>query len=115
MPKPCLPQRKRPTRPGGGVAHLRAVTLLMVCAAYLGGCAGSSGSTAADSGSSSYNADGSVGAASTSSSYSTSFTPTAAAAHSAAAGQAADKLTSVATPGNMAYEIRPVGVLGGAR
>jgi polysaccharide biosynthesis/export protein len=83
----------------------------MVCAAYLGGCAGSSGSSVADSGSSGYNADGSVGAPSTSSSFSTSFTPTAAAVHSGAAAQAADKLTSVAMPGNTAYQIGPMDVL----
>jgi polysaccharide export outer membrane protein len=40
-----------------------------------------------------------------------SFAPTPAAEHSAALAQAADKYTSVATPGNSAYKIGPLDVL----
>jgi len=85
--------------------------LLTVCAACLGGCAGSSSSfapTAADpTATPVYNSDGSVGAAGAP----TAFAPTSAAVHSAAASQAADTLTAVGKPGNAAYKIGPLDVL----
>jgi polysaccharide biosynthesis/export protein len=59
---------------------------LLICLGCLGGCAGSSGNNG-------------------------SFAPTPAAEHSAALAQAADKFTSVATPGNSAYQIGPLDVL----
>jgi len=79
----------------------------MVGAVCLGGCAGSSGNTTAMN-SAGYNAQG-VSEVNADSVNATSFAPTA--AHSSAASAAADKLTSVATPGNAAYKIGPADVL----
>ena len=58
----------------------------MICLGCLGGCAGSSENNG-------------------------SFVPTPVAEHSAALGQAADKYTAVATPGNSAYKIGPLDAL----
>lgn len=77
--------------------------LLAACGVFLIGCAGSSGSgTFTDVGT------GNAAAGSEAS----AFAPTAASAQTnAAAIQAADKLTSVAKPGNSAYKIGPLDVL----
>ena len=88
---------------------------MMVCAVYLGGCAGSSSNTVAmnggagDSDGAGYNSDGAV--ASLSGTSASAFAPTAGEVHSSAASQAADVLTSVAKPGNAAYKIGPLDVL----
>jgi polysaccharide export outer membrane protein len=72
------------------MTRLFAVTLV-ICAASLGGCAGSS----------SGNLENNV-----------SFVPTAAQGHTTSAlSQAADKYTSPATPGNSAYKIGPLDIL----
>ena len=85
--------------------------LLVVGAASLAGCAGSSGNfapTAADPAAApAYTSDGSL----TSASSASGFTPVGPAIHSAAASQAADVLTAVAKPGNAAYKIGPLDVL----
>jgi polysaccharide biosynthesis/export protein len=97
--------------------HLWTTAVLMVCAACLGGCAGSSGNSVAmnggagdTSGAAGYSSDGSVTSLSASSA--NAFAPTPAAEHSGAAGQAADALTAVAKPGNAAYKIGPLDLLG---
>jgi polysaccharide export outer membrane protein len=83
----------------------------MVGTVCLGGCAGSSGNSAAMNGAGGYNAQGVV-EANPDAAGAASFVPTAAAAaHPSAAAAAADKLTSVATPGNAAYKIGPADVL----
>jgi polysaccharide export outer membrane protein len=64
---------------------------LMICAAGLGACGSSSNFSNSENNG--------------------SFVPTAAAEHTAALSQAADKLTSTATPGNSAYKIGPLDVL----
>jgi polysaccharide biosynthesis/export protein len=65
--------------------------MLVICAGGLDGCGASSNfSNLQDNG---------------------SFAPTAAAEHTAALSQAADKLTSAATPGSSAYKIGPLDVL----
>ena len=65
--------------------------MLAICAGGLGACGGSSSfSDLKDDG---------------------SFVATPAAQHTAALSQAADKLTSVATPGNSAYKVGPLDVL----
>jgi polysaccharide export outer membrane protein len=82
--------------------------LLMASAASLVACAGSSSS----SGAGGYTASGTYQDNAALSSDGTGFAPTDAAnAHSAAASQAADKLTSVAKPGSSVYEIGPLDVL----
>lgn len=88
--------------------------LLLVCAASLTGCAGSSGNSVAMTGGAAdpaaapaYASDGSL----TSTSGTSSFTPVGPAIHSTAASQAADALTAVAKPGNAAYKIGPLDVL----
>jgi len=88
--------------------------LLVVCAASLAGCAGSSGnSIAMNSGAAdpaaapAYASDGSLTPASSAN----GFTPTGPAIHSATASQAADVLTAVAKPGSTAYKIGPLDVL----
>jgi polysaccharide export outer membrane protein len=84
---------------------------MTVCAACLGGCAGSSSNTASV-GAGGYDASGAYEANVASASGTTAFAPTAAAeVHSSAASAAADKLTSVAKPGNAAYKIGPLDVL----
>src|ERR1700685_3778935 len=109
MPNPSLP-RKHPLSPGCAASLTRTTVLLMVGAVCLGGCAGSSGNTTAMN-SAGYNAHG-VSEVNADSVNATSFAPTAtAAAHSSDASVAADKLTSVATPGNAAYKIGPADVL----
>src|SRR5262245_33464920 len=92
MPKQRLDLTKR-SKP----CNLAAVTqricavMLTICAACLGGCGASSNfSSLQDNG---------------------SFAPTPAAEHTTALSKAADKLTSVATPGNGAYKIGPLDVL----
>jgi polysaccharide export outer membrane protein len=84
--------------------------LLMACAASLAGCAGSSSSSAA-MGAGGYTASGTYSDNGASSPGGPGFAPTDAATHSAAASQAADKLTSVAKPGSSVYEIGPLDVL----
>src|SRR5580700_174578 len=106
MPNPCL-CRKHPLSPGCAASLMQTAILLMVGAVCLGGCAGSSGNTTAMN-SAGYNAQG-VSEVNADSVNATSFAPTA--AHSSAASAAADKLTSVATPGNAAYKIGPADVL----
>jgi len=81
--------------------------LLMVCAASLAGCAGSSSSTGAGG----YDSTGAYVANGGSASAGTGFVATESNVHSAAASQAADKLTAVATPGSNGYEIGPLDVL----
>src|SRR5580698_724342 len=106
MPNPCLPG-KHPISPGCAASLARTAILLMVGAVCLGGCAGSSSNSAAMNGAGGYNAQG-VTEANPDSAGAASFVPTAAAAaHPSAAAVAADKLTSVATPGNAAYKIGP--------
>lgn len=84
---------------------------MTVCAACLGGCAGSSSNTASV-GAGGYDASGRYSDNVASASNATAFAPTAAAvAHSDAATTAADKLTSAAKPGNSAYMIGPLDVL----
>ena len=58
-----------------------------------------------------YTASGTYSDNGASSSAGSGFAPTDAATHSAAASQAADKLTSVAKPGSSVYEIGPLDVL----
>jgi polysaccharide biosynthesis/export protein len=65
--------------------------MLVICAAGLGGCGGSSNYSNLENNG--------------------SFVPTAAQAHTGALSQAADKFTSPATPGNSAYKIGPLDVL----
>jgi polysaccharide export outer membrane protein len=112
MPNPCLPQR-RTTSPRMA-KQLRAVTLLLLGAACLGGCTGSSGNTAAMNGgagdASGYNSQGVVTSLSAASADGSGFAPTAA-GRTTAASQAADKLTSAATVGTNAYMIGPMDVL----
>lgn len=67
-----------------------------MCAAFLGGCAASSNNGSL--------ADGAA-------SEPTAFAPTQAGRDHAALVQAADKLTSAATPGNSAYKIGPLDVI----
>ncbi len=57
-----------------------------------------------------YSSDGAV--ASLSASSASAFAPTSAVEHSSAASQAADTLTAVAKPGNAAYKIGPLDLLG---
>jgi polysaccharide biosynthesis/export protein len=77
----------------------------------LGGCAGSSGNTAAIS-SGGYTASGDYSDNNASAASATAFAPTGnAPARSVAAAEAADKLTSAAKPGNAAYKIGPLDVL----
>lgn len=107
MPKPCCHRQERASL-GRPALRLWTVAIAMVCAACLGGCAGSSGS-AADT--AQYNSEG-VLTSSIAASSTTAFAPTAAAVHSSAASQAADTLTAAAKPGNAAYKIGPLDVLG---
>jgi polysaccharide export outer membrane protein len=65
--------------------------MLMICAAGLGGCGGSSNFSNPENNG--------------------SFVPTAAQEHAGALSQVADKYTSPATPGNSAYKIGPLDVL----
>ncbi len=116
---------------GCGARATPAAIALMVCAAFLAGCAGSSGSFtpvgssgggtpamkamnmangAGDPASPGYNADGSVSAISSTNPSAFTATP-AAVAHSSAASQAADKVTAAARPGTSAYMIGPLDVL----
>ncbi len=94
---------------------LWVTAVMMVCAVYLGGCAGSSSNTVAMTGGAGdfdgagYNSDGAV--ASLSGTSASAFAPTAGEVHSSAASKAADVLTSVAKPGNAAYKIGPLDVL----
>jgi polysaccharide export outer membrane protein len=94
---------------------ISAALLLMGYAAFLIGCAGSSGSNVTlNNATAGYDSSGALttepGAAGSGGS---AFAPTAASAGqaNAAAAQAADKLTSVAKPGNSAYKIGPLDVL----
>lgn len=64
---------------------------------------------AGDASGAGYNSEGAVTALPATNG--TEFTPTAGAAHSASASQAADSLTAVAKPGNAAYKIGPLDVL----
>ena len=84
--------------------------MLAISAVSLGGCAGSSGSGAANvdaAAAPAYAADGSLTAAPSAN----AFAPTGSAVHSTAASQAADILTAVAKPGNAAYKVGPLDVL----
>jgi polysaccharide export outer membrane protein len=93
--------------------RLPAALLLLACALYLTGCAGSSNSNAAlNNATAGYDASGALSTNAAAGSEASAFAPTAAAAGQAsAAAQAADKLTSVAKPGNSAYKIGPLDVL----
>jgi polysaccharide export outer membrane protein len=95
------------------IGRLPAALLLLACAASLAGCAGSSNSNAAlNNATAGYDSSGALSTNATGSSDASAFAPTAAAAGQAsAAAQAADKLTSVAKPGNSAYKIGPLDVL----
>jgi len=87
--------------------------LLLVCGVFLVDCAGSSGSSGAlNGGAGGYDASGAYGANGAAGGDASAFAPTAASAPQAsAAAQTADKLTSVAKPGNSAYKIGPLDVL----
>ncbi|MFZ1924415.1 MAG: polysaccharide biosynthesis/export family protein [Xanthobacteraceae bacterium] len=87
-----------------------AATMLVIGAVSLGGCAGSSASSAANvdpAAAPAYATDGSLTTAASAS----AFAPTGTSVHSAAASQAADALTAVAKPGNAAYKIGPLDLL----
>ena len=103
------------TWPSSGAAvagRLPAALLLLACAAYLAGCAGSSGSSTGFTPTAGYDSSGALTTNAATGSDASAFAPTAASAQSnAAAIQAADKLTSVAKPGNSAYKIGPLDVL----
>ena len=88
MPAQGLARPKPSNR--ANMTRLFAVTLV-ICAAGLGACGSSSNFSNSENNG--------------------SFVPTAAAEHTAALSQAADKLTSTATPGNSAYKIGPLDVL----
>jgi polysaccharide biosynthesis/export protein len=103
MPYPRLRQ-KRPMRHGWRV-HL--VVMLMACGGSLAGCANSSSNTASGG----YNSAGVYDQNAVSASDAQGFAPTGPVVHSAAASEAADKLTSVAKPGSAAYKIGPLDVL----
>src|SRR3984957_11290159 len=112
MPRPRL-SLKPPISPGCATSHFRVLALLMVCSAWVAGCAGSSITSAATNGGGVgvYDSSGGYGYTAQSSD-GPGFNPTAASAvHSTAALQAADKLTSVATPGSGRYQIGPLDVL----
>jgi polysaccharide biosynthesis/export protein len=88
--------------------------LLLGCGAFLVGCAGSSGNGAFNNVAGGSDASGAYSANGAAGGDATAFAPTAASASTAqtsAAVQAADKLTSVAKPGNSAYKIGPLDVL----
>ena len=86
--------------------------MLLLGAAYLAGCAGSSGSNAAlNNATAGYDSTGALSTSAAAGSDATAFAPTAAAAAQSSAAQAADKLTAVAKPGNSAYKIGPLDVL----
>jgi protein-tyrosine phosphatase len=93
--------RLRPAKPGpddrAACAAGTVTVLMLVCSAFLGGCAGSSNS---------FGFTDSVGS-------SNSFAPTnsAGSSNKDAAAAAAEKLTAAATPGNSAYKIGPLDVL----
>jgi polysaccharide export outer membrane protein len=115
MPKLGL-IRRAPRDPESAARCIRPASLLVACAVCLGGCAGSSANSTATS----YSGAGDPGApayrddASGPPANASAFAPTAAAAAAArsnAASEAADKLTSVAMPGNAAYRIGPLDVL----
>src|ERR1700722_12357697 len=110
MPSPCLPRQCAISR--REAHHLRAVAILVIGAGFLAGCAGSSsnssfsptGGGAGDGSAANYSAGNGGGAVE-----GAAFAPTPAAERSA--GQAADKLTSVAKVGDSAYRIGPLDVL----
>jgi polysaccharide biosynthesis/export protein len=86
--------------------------LLAVCAVFLGGCAGSSGSASRGGpGDPVYSSSGEVVGSNSLPAAATGFAPTPSAAQLAAASQTADKLTAVAKPGSAAYRIGPLDVL----
>jgi len=90
------------------------VSLLLLGAAYLAGCAGSSGNNAAlNNATAGYDSSGALSTSAAAGSDPSAFAPTAASAGTAnvAAVQAAEKLTAVAKPGNSAYKIGPLDVL----
>jgi polysaccharide biosynthesis/export protein len=108
----CL--REQPNSRGRRALRVAAAAMLVIGAASLSGCAGSSGNTVAMNGGAgdsaaapAYASDGSVTADSSAS----AFAPTGPAVHSAAASRAADVLTAVAKPGNAAYKIGPLDLL----
>src|SRR6202051_449131 len=109
MPRLGLTQMK-PGRREGVVLRLWKAVLAVACAAWGAGCAGSSNSAAppagglGDNGAPSYSSETAAAAPAT-------FTPTAAAVHSAPAAEPAAKLTSAGTPGSNAYKIGPLDVL----
>ena len=92
--------------------------LLAVCAASLGGCAGSSGNNSAvardsgagDASGAGYDANGAVSSLATASADGSGFVPTGGPT-TAAAAQSAEKLTSAATVGTNDYLIGPMDVL----
>jgi polysaccharide biosynthesis/export protein len=84
--------------------------MLMACGVCLAGCASSSSNTASLGGPG-YNSAGAPDQNAASASNAQGFAPTGPVVHSAAASEAADKLTSVAKPGNAAYKIGPLDVL----
>ncbi len=95
MPKQGLAPDK-PSHPAGVAKRLCAALLLTIGAACLGGCGASLNNNLNDG---------------TSSSGAAAFAPTAAADGHSALTEAANKLTSAATPGNSAYRIGPLDVL----
>lgn len=106
--------RKQSLNPRGAAQQMGVNVAMMVCAACLAGCAGSSGSSTAMNGGAAdpaaapaYSSEGSL----TSASSASAFASTGPAVHSASAIQAADALTAVAKPGNAAYKIGPLDVL----
>src|ERR1700736_4651323 len=94
-------------------SRISAAMLLLVCGAFLVDCAGSSGSSGTFNNVAGYDSSGAPTNNAAVGSDASAFAPTAASAGqtNAAAVQAADKLTSVAKPGNSAYKIGPLDVL----
>src|SRR5690348_11472144 len=105
---------KCPSTRKGLVGRIAVALLLTACGAYLTGCAGSSGNSAAlNNATAGYDSSGALTTSAAAGSDASAFAPTAASGGqaNAAAIQAADKLTSVARPGNSAYKIGPLDVL----
>ena len=99
-------RQKLPMRHGRWDQPVHLIVILVACGVSLGGCANSSSNT----GTAGYNSEGgyqqNAGSADPQ-----GFSPTGPVVHSAAASEAADKLTAVAKPGNAAYKIGPLDVI----
>lgn len=112
---PIRRPRKQSLKRRRTTQQMWANVAMLVCAACLTGCAGSSGNSIGMNGGAgadpaaapAYASNGSLTAASSAS----AFAPVGSVIHSPAASQAADMLTAVAKPGNAAYKIGPLDVL----